>query len=319
MAKFSLIIPVFNRPEEIDELLKSLLDQTIKAFEVIIVEDGSDNDCEEIVNNYRPALSIHYYKISNSGPGQARNFGAKKSIGDWVIFLDSDTLIPKDYLKEVEEFLSINKVDAFGGADRDKDDFLPIQRAISYSMTSFLTTGGIRGKSKSLERFKPRSFNMGIKKVVFEQLGGFGKMRYGEDVDFSLRIEAANFKTAFVPKAFVYHKRRTSFSSFFKQIMHSGEARIMLSRLHPGSFKLVHFFPVLFVFGVVFSLLAMLFLPKVGALAIVIYLSYFMIIGVHSVFISKSLQVGFLSIIASFVQLSAYGYGFLKARILTSN
>ena len=313
MPKYSLIIPVYNRPQEVDELLESLKSQSIEDFEVVVVEDGSKDDCKSIVEGYKDDFNLLYYKIANSGPGTARNFGAGKASGEWFIFLDSDTLIPEGYLESINDFIQSDSVDAFGGADRDRDDFLPIQKAISYSMTSFLTTGGIRGSKKSLEKFKPRSFNMGIKKLVFEKLGGFGKMRYGEDIDFSLRIEKANFKTAYIAGAFVYHKRRTSFGAFFRQIKHSGEARILLSKLHKGSFKLVHLFPGLFTVGILLSVLLVIFGLYLGMIGIALYSFYFLIIGFHSSVKSGSLDVGILSVIASFVQLTAYGYGFFKA------
>lgn len=319
MPKYSLIIPVYNRPDEVDELLNSLTTQSSKDFEVVVVEDGSEWDCKDIVNSYSSSLKVSYCHIENSGPGTARNFGASNAGGDWFIFLDSDTLLPKDYLMHVKKYLSEQDVDAFGGADRDRADFLPIQKAISYSMTSFLTTGGIRGKGKSLEKFKPRSFNMGIKRSVFEQLGGFGQMRYGEDIDFSLRIEKAGYMTAFVKDAFVYHKRRTSFQAFFRQIQHSGEARILLSKLHRGSFKLVHLFPGMFTLGILASIILSISFPLIGMILLSFYLVYFLFIGVHSLLISKSLKVSYLSVIASFIQLSAYGYGFLKRGIFSLN
>ena len=313
MPKYSFIIPVYNRPDEVKELLASLTQQSIKEFDVVVVEDGSENDCEAVVNQFTTTLSISYHQIPNAGPGAARNYGAAKTSSEWLIFLDSDTLIPSDYLTHVDDFLTEEDVSAYGGADKEKEDFLPIQKAISYSMTSILTTGGIRGRKNSLEKFKPRSFNMGIKKSVFEQLGGFGKMRYGEDIDFSLRIEEANFKTAFIPDAFVFHKRRTSFTAFFKQIRHSGEARIVLSKLHSGSMKLVHLFPTMFVAGLLASLFTVFLTPFFGVLALAVYVIYFMIIGTHAMLVNKSFKVGLLSMVAAFIQLSAYGYGFLKA------
>lgn len=315
MPKYSFIIPVYNRPTEVEELLDSLNAQSNTNFEVVVVEDGSAVDCQVIVKTYSSSLNISYHRIPNSGPGAARNFGASQASGDWFIFLDSDTLVPTDYLNHVEKFLDQNDVAAFGGADQDREDFLPIQKAISYSMTSILTTGGIRGNSHSMEKFKPRSFNMGIKKDVFEKLGGFGTMRYGEDIDFSLRIERANYKTAFIPTAFVYHKRRTSFKSFFKQIRHSGEARVLLSKLHKGSFKMVHLFPGLFTLGLLLSIALYFSFPVTGIYLMSIYVAYFVVIWVHSSLHTRSIKVGFLAIIASFVQLSAYGYGFFKASI----
>ena len=313
MPKYSFIVPVYNRPQEVDELLDSMLCQTDRDFEVVVVEDGSAIDCQHIVEAKKEHLDIAYHKIENSGPGPARNYGAANSSGEWLIFLDSDTLLPKNYLDEVARHLSENTLDAFGGADKDREDFLPIQRAISYSMTSFLTTGGIRGSEKSLEKFKPRSFNMGIRKEVFEGLDGFRSIRYGEDIDFSLRIEKANYKTGFIPKAFVYHKRRTSYKAFFDQIRHSGEARILLSKLHKGSFKLVHLFPSLFIVGLFASVFLTLAFPKFGLPLFALYVIYIFTIAIDASFKSRSLIVGILAISTSFIQLVAYGVGFVKA------
>lgn len=313
MPKYSFIIPVYNRPDEVDELLASIKDQTFSDFEVLVVEDGSKNDCRSVVAKYEKFFELAYYKIDNSGPGMARNHGAQNARGSWYIFLDSDTLLPGGYLNSVDEYLDANSVDAFGGADKDREDFYPIQKAISYAMTSFWTTGGIRGSNKSLEKFKPRSFNMGIKRVVFEQLEGFGSMRYGEDIDFSLRIEKANFKTAFISKAYVYHKRRTSFKAFFKQIRHSGEARIHLTALHKGSFKLVHLLPGIFVLGLLVTIALWIVYPLLGIPLLFTLCVYFFGIGADSTIRTGSLKVGLLSIIASFIQLSAYGLGFFKA------
>ncbi len=313
MLKYSLIIPVYNRPEEIDELLESLTYLEKGNFEVIVVEDGSSIDCEIKIKRYSNQLNISYFKILNAGPGGARNYGAGKASGEWLIFLDSDTLIPKDYLSAIDSFLETNEIDAFGGADKERNDFLPIQKAISYSMTSFLTTGGIRGSKNSLEKFKPRSFNMGIRRIAFDHLNGYGKMRYGEDIDFSLRLENAGFKTAYIPEAFVYHKRRTSFKAFFKQIKHSGEARIMLSKIHKGSFKLVHLFPGAFTVGLILSISLIILFPSIGFIFLMVYGVYFFLIFLHSSIKSMSLGIGALSTIASFVQLVAYGYGFIKA------
>lgn len=313
MSKYSIIVPVFNRPDEVDELLESLSKQSFRDFEVIIVEDGSDIDCKQIVESYQSELNLHYHLISNSGPGLARNHGASKAKGEWLIFLDSDTLIPEKYLTSINDFIDSNNIDAFGGADRDKDDFLPIQRAISYSMTSFFTTGGIRGSQKSIEKFKPRSFNMGMKKSVFESLEGFSEMRYGEDIDFSIRIERGNYATAFIPEAFVYHKRRTSFKAFFHQIRHSGEARIALKNIHKGSLKMVHLFPALFTLGILISIILVLSIPILGLVGLATYAFYFLIILIDATSKSRSLMVGLLSVISSFIQLSAYGIGFIRA------
>jgi len=312
MLKFSFIVPVYNRPQEVKELLNSFLYLKGDDFEIIVVEDGSDDDCREIVEAFVSDFKVQYHYKGNTGPGPTRNIGAEKASGEWLIFLDSDTLIPTDYLKAVEDSLQDSKIDMFGGADRDQADFLPIQKAISYSMTSFLTTGGIRGSNRSVEKFKPRSFNMGIKKEVFEALGGFSTMRYGEDIDLSLRVEKAGYSTAYVHGAFVYHKRRTTFKSFFNQVKRSGEARILLSQKHKGSFKLVYLFPSIFILGLLLSVPLIFLTWPLSILGILIYLTYSFAIWIDAASRSKSLSIGFLSIIASYVQLFGYGLGFLK-------
>ncbi|MEM6642295.1 MAG: glycosyltransferase [Bacteroidota bacterium] len=320
MPKYSIVVPVYNRPQEISELLYSIKSQHFDDFEIIVVEDGSINTCESVIKDHASTFkSLKYVRIENSGPGGARNFGARHAAGEWLIFLDSDTLVPAQYLLEVDEFIIENPIDAFGGGDRDRVDFLPIQKAISYAMTSFLTTGGIRGSSRSLEKFKPRSFNMGLLKTVFEKVGGFSDMRYGEDIDLSLRLEKGSFRTAFVPKAYVYHKRRTTFAAFFRQIRHSGEARIALSKKHKGSLKLVHMFPVIFLLGFLaslfFTFLGSAVLSLLGFWGLVLYGLYFFSILLFSTIKHWSLRVGFLAMIASIVQLSAYGLGFLSMTI----
>ena len=231
MEVFSIIIPVYNRPEEIDDLLNSLTRQTYVHFEVIVVDDGSSIPCEPVVNAYNDRLRIRYFYIENSGPGLARNQGVRYAEGEIVIVLDSDCIVPASYLEQVHESLMRYKVDAFGGADRAHSSFSAIQKAVNYSMTSFFTTGGIRGSRRHLDTFYPRSFNMGMRKEVYEALGGFSDMRYGEDIDFSIRIFAAGYKCRYFPGAWVYHKRRTNFVQFFRQVWHSGYARIILYQI----------------------------------------------------------------------------------------
>ena len=252
--KFSIIIPVYNRPDEVDELLESLSNQTQKDFEVIIVEDGSINPCKDVCNKYAGILSLHYYAKENSGPGQSRNYGAERANGEWLIILDSDVVLPEGYLENVEKSLN-SQLAAFGGPDTAHPDFTPVQKAISYSMTSFFTTGGIRGGKAKLDKFYPRSFNMGIRRDVYQQLGGFTKMRFGEDIDFSYRIVEAGYKPRLFPEAWVWHKRRTDFRKFFRQVYNSGIARINLEKRHPGTMKLVHLLPTVFTIGVICLLL----------------------------------------------------------------
>ena len=343
--KYSLIIPVYNRPDEVNELLASLCGQTLTDFEVVVVEDGSSVPCRDVAEHYADRLTVKYYTKPNSGPGQTRNYGAERSEGEWLIVLDSDVVLPQGYLQAVDDELQNRPCDAFGGPDRAHPSFSPVQKAINYSMTSFFTTGGIRGGKAKLDKFYPRSFNMGIRRRVYQQLGGFSHMRFGEDIDFSYRIIEAGFETALLPEAWVWHKRRTDFRKFFRQVFNSGIARINLEKRHPGSMKLVHMLPAVFTVGVgVLALvfLAGLVLAGVGlcagygstgcnmglvvayggvalmALALLPLLLYSLIIFVDSSWRNHSLRVGLLSVPASFIQLMGYGMGFLKAWWLRS-
>ena len=250
--KYSIIVPVFNRPDEVRELLDSLTQQTHKDFEVIIVEDGSKNTCKDVCEQFAGILDLHYFYKENSGPGQSRNYGAEHAQGEWLIVLDSDVVLPEGYLENVElEIHTSLPCDAWGGPDTAHPDFTPVQKAISYSMTSFFTTGGIRGGKAKLDKFFPRSFNMGVRRDVYHELGGFSKMRFGEDIDFSYRIVEAGYKTRLLPSAWVWHKRRTDFRKFFRQVYNSGIARINLTKRHPGTLKLVHLLPTVFTLGVI--------------------------------------------------------------------
>ena len=313
--KYSIIVPVFNRPDEVDELLESLCQQEVKDFEVIIVEDGSSIPCKDVCDKYAGILDLHYYFKENSGPGQSRNYGAERANGDWLIVLDSDVVLPNSYLESVE-FRQLD-ISAFGGPDASHPSFTPVQKAISYSMTSFFTTGGIRGgKGKKLDKFFPRSYNMGIRREVYQELGGFSKMRFGEDIDFSYRIVEAGYKTALIPEAWVWHKRRTDFRKFFRQVSNSGRTRINLEKRHPGTMKLVHLLPTVFTLGVIGLLLCttiLLFLaPCLSLLALSPIILYSLIICIDSSILNKSLWVGVLSIPAAFVQLMGYGLGFIE-------
>ncbi|MGE0088966.1 MAG: glycosyltransferase family 2 protein [Bacteroidales bacterium] len=307
--KFSVIIPVYNRPDELKELLESLKHQTYKEFEVIVVEDGSTLKCENIVTDYKNSLDITYYFKSNSGPGQSRNYGAKRSSGNYHVFFDSDCIIPEKYFEIVNNRLTKESVDAYGGPDMAHPSFSAIQKSINYSMTSFFTTGGIRGGMKNEKKFHPRSFNMGFSKTVFEKTNGFSKMRFGEDVDMSLRIIENGFSTTLIKDAAVYHKRRVDYKKFFKQVFNSGIARINLYKRHPQSLKLVHFLPAGFTIGLSFllilSVFRIYFLLPIGIFIVLIFLDSFRL--------NKNLYVALLSVISSFIQLIAYGLGFIKS------
>ena len=324
--KYSIIVPVFNRPDEVDELLESLLSQEEKDFEVIIVEDGSQVPCKKVCDKYADRLDLHYYYKENSGPGQSRNYGAERTKGDYLLILDSDVVLPKGYIRAVSEELNREPADAFGGPDCAHESFTDTQKAISYSMTSFFTTGGIRGGKKKLDKFYPRSFNMGIRRDVYQELGGFSKMRFGEDIDFSIRIFKAGKRCRLFPEAWVWHKRRTDFRKFWKQVYNSGIARINLYKKYPDSLKLVHLLPMAFTVGTTCLLLLILsglfllcipILNIIGSLLVMIglmpLLLYSIIICVDSTMQNNSLKIGLLSIAAAFIQLTGYGCGFISA------
>lgn len=307
--KYSFIIPVFNRPDEVDELLNSLTTQTLRDFEVIVVEDGSSVPCREVTEKYADKLLIHYYYKDNSGPGQTRNYGVERASGEYMLILDSDCILPDTYLEEVEKELQHKEADAFGGPDRAHESFTDVQKAINYAMTSFFTTGGIRGGKKKMDKFYPRSFNMGVKKSVYQALGGFSKMRFGEDIDFSIRIFKGGYACRLFPEAWVWHKRRTDLKKFFKQVHNSGIARINLYKKYPESLKVVHLLPAVFTLGVVFLLLASL----VCGWSLSLLVLFVLIICIDSTLQNKSLKIGLLSVVASFIQLTGYGTGFLIA------
>ena len=294
--KYSVIIPVYNRPDEIAELLGSLARQTFTDFEVIVVEDGSSVKCEDIARQYDGNFKVKYLFKENGGPAMARNHGAMQAEGEYLLILDSDTVLPKGWFEAVDEAVTSDLPDAFGGPDRASEDFSPIQKAISYSMTSFFTTGGIRGGKRKITRFFPRSFNMGVRKAVFAAMGGFAPMRFGEDVDLSMRIVEAGYKTELIPQMWLYHKRRTDFRKFFRQVMNSGKARIALTRRHPGSLKLVHLLPLGFV---------------VASLILPFDIVYALLVFADASIQNRSPKIGLLSVAAAYVQLWGYGLGFV--------
>lgn len=306
----SLIVPVYNRPGEVDELLNSLTKQTAGGFEVIIVEDGSANTCRHIVDKYADRLKVSYHVIPNVGPGKARNYGAKQASTDYFIVLDSDCILPPGYIEAVRKELDESGADAFGGPDKASEGFTDVQKAINYSMTSFLTTGGIRGgKKKGMDKFYPRSFNMGIRRGAYEALGGFSDMRFGEDIDFSIRLYKGGYKVKLFPSAWVFHKRRTDWKKFFRQVYNSGIARISLFKKYPESLKIVHMLPAVFTLGVLLLLIGALFCTW----SLTPLLLFAVIIFVDSLLRNKSIKIGALSVVASFIQLTGYGSGFLAA------
>ncbi|WP_316832115.1 glycosyltransferase [Pedobacter aquatilis] len=309
---FSIIIPLYNRPQEINELLYTLTKQTYLQFEVLVIEDGSKEDAKSIVEGYSNKLDIRYFYKENEGQGFTRNFGFERAKGDYFVIFDSDCLIPHNYLEVVKNYLYEHHLDAYGGPDAAHDSFTPVQKAISYAMTSPFTTGGIRGNKKHMGQFHPRSFNMGVSRQVWEKLGGFILTRLGEDIEYSIRIHENGFKIGLIPEAKVYHKRRTSFSQFYKQLHFFGRARINIYKHFPKELKLVHFFPAVFTIGFIATILFNICYPPLGLLGDFILLLFFMLIFFHSWSVNKSLKVAFLSIISSFIQLTAYGLGFIQ-------
>ena len=309
---FSIIIPLYNRPQEIDELLHTLTQQSYTQFEVLVVEDGSKKDAKSIVEGYQNQLDVKYYYKENEGQGFSRNYGFARANGDFLIVFDSDCLIPADYLETVKNYLLENLLDAYGGPDGAHESFTAVQKAISYSMTSPFTTGGIRGNRKHIGRFHPRSFNMGISREVWEKSGGFILTRLGEDIEFSIRIHSLGFKIGLIPDAVVFHKRRTDFRQFYKQLHFFGRARINIYKHFPTELKAVHFFPALFTIFLMISLVVNLFYPPVAGITNFLLAVYILLIFFHSWNANKSAKVAFLSIIAAFVQLTAYGLGFMQ-------
>jgi len=314
--KYSIIVPVYNRPDEVDELLESLSSQTLKDFEVVIVEDGSKITCKDVCDKYANILHLHYYYKENSGPGQSRNYGVERANGEYVLIVDSDAVAPAGFMQAIDDELKRQPSDAWGGPDAAHESFTDVQKAISYAMTSFFTTGGIRGGKKQLDKFYPRSFNLGIRREAYLALGGFSKTRfskmslYGEDIDFSIRIYKAGYSCRLFPEAWVWHKRRTDFRKFWRQVYNSGYARINLWRMYPEALKPVHALPSVFTLGVV-GLIVLA--PFTCGWSLVLLLLYALLILIDSSIQSKSLKVGFLAVAAVFVQLIGYGIGFLES------
>jgi len=311
MRFYSIIIPVYNRPDEIAELLQSLSEQTFTNFEVIIVEDGSDKTCKPEVEKHEDKLTIQYHFKENTGQGFSRNFGFKRARGDYFIVFDSDCIIPQNYLQDVDQYLNRDYLDAFGGPDGASKDFTLIQKAINYSMTSIFTTGGIRGSKRHSSTFHPRSFNMGISKEVFAKTGGYKITRMGEDIEFSIRIIENGFKVDLIEQALVYHKRRTNLIQFYRQLHFFGRARINITRFFPKSFKLVHLFPLVFTLSwIILAGLWFTYHPAflVGSALLGLY---YLLLFVGSTIKNKNLIVGFLSLITATIQLVAYANGML--------
>ncbi|MUU76853.1 glycosyltransferase [Winogradskyella endarachnes] len=308
---FSFIIPVYNRPEEIEELLNSFLNfEGTDLFEIVIIEDGSTETSEHVVENFKNNLNISYYFKPNSGPGDSRNYGMQKAKGNYFIILDSDVIMPPNYLKEVKSFLQKSYFDCFGGPDAAHHTFSNLQKAINFAMTSFITTGGIRGGKQQIDNFQPRSFNMGLSKEAFLASGGFGKIHPGEDPDLSLRLHNLGFKTTLIADAYVYHKRRVSWSKFYKQVNKFGMVRPILNQWHPKSKSIIYWFPSVFSLGLLVSLLLMLvnfYLP------IYLYSLYFLLAFVLALVSNKNIVIAVQALLAIIIQFFGYGVGFLVA------
>lgn len=307
---FSFIVPVYNRPDEVEKLLFSISQlEYNKDFEVVIVEDGSTVTCETVCSRFRESVNISYYFKTNSGPGESRNYGMRKASGNYFIILDSDCILPDSYLQAAERALELDYVDCYGGPDAAHDSFTPLQKAINYSMTSFFTTGGIRGGSEKLDKFQPRSFNMGLSKEAFEITRGFGKIHPGEDPDLSIRLWKAGYRTRLIKDAFVYHERRISWKLFFKQVNKFGMVRVILNKWYPDTARVIYWLPSLFVVGLIFSITCFL-LGYPWLLYLVSF--YFSLIFIDSS-IKNGLKIGFFSVFAVIIQFAGYGYGFLKS------
>ncbi len=309
--QFSFIIPVYNRPDEIQELLQSFQAlQTQELFEIVIVEDGSTMPSKEVVELYKDTLNISYFFKENSGPGDSRNFGMQHAKGNYFIILDSDCILPKNYLDEVIKSLNTNYIECFGGPDAAHESFSNLQKAINFSMTSIITTGGIRGNKNSVDAFQPRSFNMGISKKAFEESKGFGNIHPGEDPDLSIRLWNLGYKTKLIPEAFVYHKRRISWNKFYKQVYKFGLVRPILNVWHPKTKKVTFWFPTLFCLGLLTAFLLYFFQIK---FFLMLYFLYFIMAFILALLSTKNVMVSLLSIIAIIIQFFGYGFGFLKS------
>lgn len=307
----SIIIAIYNRKDELYELLHSLGQQTDMAFEVIVVDDGSQVDLMSVVSMFENQLSLRYFKKSNSGPGLSRNYGVQHTSGEWLVFLDSDVIVEKDYIANIKKNISQHPADAFGGSDKAHKGFNIMQKAISYAMTSFLTTGGIRGRKHAVMKFQPRSFNMGVRKAAFEQVGGFSKMRVGEDPDLSMTLWEQGFTTVYYGDIEVYHKRRTNFSKFSRQVYEFGCARPILNVRHPKYVKFSFSFPSFFLLGYVLGCIEYFFFERGFILAL--YGMYSFLVFFHALFKSANISIATMAVLATYIQMFSYGWGFLKS------
>lgn len=308
MPKYSVIVPVYNRPEEMSELLESLTFQTFKDFEILIMEDNSSRKSDQVAEAYADKLNVRYFFIPGTDRSYRRNFGMLQAKGEYFILYDSDCVIPPGYFEAVEAGLKVSPADCFGGPDNADDSFTDMQKAVNYSMTSFFTTGGIRGGAKRMEKFNPRSFNMGISRKAFEVTGGFRSM-IGEDIDFSLRVREAGMETKLYRDAFVYHKRRINLYKFYKQVNTFGKSRIVLTKSHPGSLKIVHLLPVVFVLGHLFLFVLAFTLNPLWLFPVFLYV---LLLFFDSWRKNNMIKIALLSVVTAYIQLGGYGLGFLQ-------
>jgi len=311
-SRYSVIIPVYNRNDELNELLQSLTTQSFKDFEVIVIDDGSSERADSTCEKYIDKLSLTYFYKENSGPGPSRNFGFEKGTGKFMVVFDSDCIIPYSYFQSVEKFLAVHPLDAWGGPDKGHEKFTILQQAMAFTMSSVLTTGGIRGGYNQSDKFQPRSFNMGLSREVIRKTGGFKFDRLAEDIELSIRIRNEGFRVGIIPEAFVYHKRRTNFSQFYNQVQNFGRGRVRVGKIHPGFVKVTHWFPSVFFIGIIVTGILLLAYRPLGILALSLYGIYMVGIFIDALRVTKSLVVAIVSIPSAVIQLVGYGVGFLK-------
>lgn len=320
---FSVIIPTFNRRDEVHDLLISLQKQTFdhQRFEVIIVDDGSTDGTNHLVESMRSSVDfrLRFFQQDHAGPGLARNLGMTQAAGEYFLFIDSDCLADERWLEGLANAIEQEQPLAFGGPDGVLPEFSPLQKAIDYAMTSFLTTGGMRGHTrKRLAKFYPRSYNMGIHRSIFAKLGGMNNLRHGQDLEFSRRIVASGAKVIYIPAAIVYHKRRTSLQKFFRQIFNWGVARINLTKIDQAILEPLHFMPavgadtfiVLTILAPFCRICRYLWLLSSGAGLLILG-----VIVIDAYRRYRQVKPALLAPLVALTQVFAYGFGFTAAYI----
>ena len=309
---YSVIVPVYNRPQEIHSLLACLAIQAYKNFEVIVVESGSSIKSEDVVKIYSSKINVRYFLRGNDGQGFSRNYGMSQAKGEFFIILDSDVLLDPDFIENIHMGIQDAGLDAYGGPDKLHPAATDMQKAVNYSMTSFLTTGGIRGSKKNKGKFYPRSFNMGISRKVYEATGGYKLPFMGEDIELSARIMTLGFKIGLIENAYVYHERKKDLKSYYKQMQWFGRARININRFFPNTFKIIHLVPVLFVSYLIGTFTIMALHWQIGyALSLPLQIFFFCVF-VDSLFQYHDLKVALYSIPTVFIQLYGYAIGMLQ-------